>query len=202
MAGRKQPSNANAPKSLERPLNSRQEAFWREWLIDRNGTQAAIRAGYSPKAAHSTAHALLRHPKIQERIAEALAEVQTRMDVTLERVVQEYARIAFADIRQLFRPDGTLVPVHELTDDAAAALQAFDTDEIRIAGESVGQTRKVRMHSKVSALQDLGKYLRMFPNTMALTGPGGGPVEVAHRHALSDEELEAIASQGRDQPLT
>lgn len=59
-------------------LNDRQTAFVREYLIDFNATQAAVRAGYSKRTAGVQGHALLKKPEIlealkvgQKRLAEA-----------------------------------------------------------------------------------------------------------------------------------
>lgn len=50
-------------------LTDKQKRFCEEYLIDLNATQAAIRAGYSPKTAEQTASRLLRNVKVQEYIA-------------------------------------------------------------------------------------------------------------------------------------
>lgn len=57
-------------------LTEKQERFCDEYLIDLNATQAAIRAGYSPKSARQNAHALLEKPHIRERIDARLAEIE------------------------------------------------------------------------------------------------------------------------------
>ena len=46
-------------------LNEQQKKFVDEFLVDFNGTQAAIRAGYSQKSAYAQAHALLKKHEIQ-----------------------------------------------------------------------------------------------------------------------------------------
>lgn len=58
-----------------RELNDKQAAFVREYLVDFNATQAAIRAGYSKKTAGSQAHDLLKKPEVQA----ALSEGQKRL---------------------------------------------------------------------------------------------------------------------------
>ncbi len=55
-------------------LTDKQEMFCLEYLIDLNATQAAIRAGYSEKTAHSIGNENLIKPLIQDRIAKAMAE--------------------------------------------------------------------------------------------------------------------------------
>ena len=52
-------------------LTPRQERFIQEYLVDLNGTQAAIRAGYSEHTATAIAWELLRNPEVEAAIAEA-----------------------------------------------------------------------------------------------------------------------------------
>ena len=54
-------------------MTPKQEAFVREYLIDLNGTQAAIRAGYSEATARAIASENLSKPDIADAIAEAQA---------------------------------------------------------------------------------------------------------------------------------
>lgn len=55
-------------------LNPKQEKFIEEYLVDFNGTQAAIRAGYSRKTAASQASDLLKLPHVSEALARARKE--------------------------------------------------------------------------------------------------------------------------------
>jgi len=57
-----------------RELTDKQKQFCLEYLIDLNATQAAVRAGYSKKTAHSIGNENLIKPLIQARIAECMAE--------------------------------------------------------------------------------------------------------------------------------
>ncbi|WP_082017872.1 terminase small subunit [Leisingera sp. ANG-Vp] len=82
-------------------LTAKQERFVAEYLIDLNATQAAIRAGYSAKTAHSVGHENLRKPEIAKAIQEAQAKRSEKTGITQERVLQELARIGFADIRKV-----------------------------------------------------------------------------------------------------
>ncbi|GKS99214.1 hypothetical protein AVKW3434_07520 [Acidovorax sp. SUPP3434] len=82
-------------------LTTRQQRFVDEYLVDLNGTQAAIRAGYSPKTVAEQSYHLLRRPHIASAVAAGQAALQNRTQVTAARVVQEIALIAFADPREL-----------------------------------------------------------------------------------------------------
>lgn len=68
-------------------LSGKQSAFVREYLIDLNGTQAAIRAGYSPRSAAETASENLRKPNIQEAIAERVRANSEKTGITPEQVL-------------------------------------------------------------------------------------------------------------------
>lgn len=81
-----------------RPLTRKQQLFVQEYLVDLNGAQAAIRAGYSKKTASVIAAENLSKPYLSQAIQKAFAERSRRTQVTQDRVIQEYARIAFSDI--------------------------------------------------------------------------------------------------------
>lgn len=82
-------------------LTPKQQRFVDEYLIDLNGTQAAIRAGYSASTAAEQAYDLLRKPQIVDSIAVARKAQQERTQITADKVVTELALIAFADAREL-----------------------------------------------------------------------------------------------------
>jgi len=69
--------------------NNRHELFSREYVIDYNGTQAAIRAGYSKKTAHVQASELLKNPKVLARIKELQKEQTERLAITADWVVHQ-----------------------------------------------------------------------------------------------------------------
>lgn len=150
----------------EKKLTPKQKRFVDEYLIDLNATQAAIRAGYSPKTANEQGARLLVNVSIAKAIQEARDKRQQRTEITQDRVLQEYARLAFYDPRKLFRPDGTPKPIEELDDDTAAALAGLDVrEEFEGAGESrtfAGYTKKYKLANKLGALDSLAKHLGLF----------------------------------------
>lgn len=83
------------------PLTARQEAFVREYLIDLNGTQAAIRAGYSARSASVTAAENLAKPNVQVALQKAQLARAQRTEITADRVLKEIWAIAIADPREL-----------------------------------------------------------------------------------------------------
>lgn len=77
-------------------LNARQERFVREYLVDSNGKQAAIRAGYSAATAEQCASRLLRNRKVAEAIAARRGVMLGKLDISAERVLEGIGEIAFA----------------------------------------------------------------------------------------------------------
>lgn len=138
------------------PLNPRQRRFVEEYLIDLDGKRAASRAGYSPRT-KAAPHKLLRNPAIARAIGEAMAARARRTGITRERVLEEYARIAFADMRALAEwwPQGGVVfDADGLSDDALAAI-ALIAEEI---GEGEPYIRLERF-DKLKALEALTRLL-------------------------------------------
>jgi phage terminase small subunit len=147
-------------------LKEKQRRFCEEYLKDLNGTQAAIRAGYSPKTANEQSSRLLANVNIQSYIQSRQKQLQEATGITQERVLQEYARIAFCDIRGFYNEDGSLKPITDLTEEQAAALAGVDVDEIWEGygeeREQTGITKKIKRWDKVKALDSLGRHLGMF----------------------------------------
>lgn len=151
-----------------------------EYLIDLNATQAAIRSGYSAKTANEQASRLLANVKVGAAVQAARKAREQRTGITQDRVLQELARIAFFDIRKLYREDGTLKAMNELDDDAAAVLSGVDVSSISLGDSedaSTVATKKAKVFDKTTALQLAMRHLGMLNDKVALTGKDGGPID-------------------------
>jgi len=69
-------------------MTKKQQRFCDEYLIDLDGTKAAIRAGYSPKTAAAIASENLRKPKLREYIAERMAEKEKQLIADQDEVLK------------------------------------------------------------------------------------------------------------------
>lgn len=74
-------------------LNKRQKKFCEEYLIDLNATQAALRAGYSPKTAYSSGQRLLKDVEISNYINTITDARQSDRIASVEEVMQTLTRI-------------------------------------------------------------------------------------------------------------
>ena len=79
-------------------LNAKQERFCQEYIVDLNAAQAAIRAGYSAKTARSIGQENLTKPDIARRISELQCSYQEKTEITVEKVIREIAKGAFASL--------------------------------------------------------------------------------------------------------
>ena len=132
----------------------RREQFAHEWLVDFNGAAAALRAGYtcrSPNAAEVTAYRLMKEPDVRAIIQAEQKKRLKKIDITADRVLQEWARIAFHDPGDCFDSDGRLINPALLSEHVRAALAS-----IEVAKDG---TVKVKAHDKNRALEMLAKYL-------------------------------------------
>lgn len=166
-------------------LTPKQERFVEEYLVDLNATQAAIRAGYSERTAGATGHENLRKPEIAAAIQRAQEERSKRTEVTADRVLQELARIGFADVRNLFTWDAdrtAFVPSEDLTEDEAAAIAEVQSETTTFTDDDGNtETRvklKLKTYDKLGALDKLGKHLGLFVERVEHTGADGTPLEV------------------------
>lgn len=137
---------------MTKKLTPKQELFCKEYVIDFNATQAAIRAGYKKKAAYKTASENLNKPHVAERIRELQGPVMKKPEITRERVLQELADIAFANTDDFFEGPGVLKKDIMKSD----KLGAIATFEPTMAGV------KVKMNDKQKALEMLARHLGMF----------------------------------------
>lgn len=81
---------------MSKKLTRLQRRFIQEYLVDLNATQAAIRAGYSKRTAYQSGYANMRKPEIVDAVEKAMEERAERTLVDADKVVQEYALVAFA----------------------------------------------------------------------------------------------------------
>ncbi len=74
-------------------LTQRQEEFCQQWIIDRVGMAAAVRAGYASQSAHVQASRLLKHAKVKTRIEQLQKEAAERNKVTVDRVIAQLSEL-------------------------------------------------------------------------------------------------------------
>ena len=142
----------------------RHARFIAEYPLDCNAKAAAIRAGYAEANAASVASRLLADPEIAAGIRDLEAPMLEKAKVSLERLLDGAACIAFVDCRRLYHADGTLKAVHELESDVVAGTGVEATQG--------RHTFKVHNRDKLAALMLLGRHValsqRAFPQSASV----------------------------------
>lgn len=91
-------------------LTQKQKVFIYEYLLDFNGTRAAIAAGYPRKSASSVASENLTKPEILKYIKDFQKSVEERSVVTQQMIINELARYAFRGVAGSY---GTITDARE-----------------------------------------------------------------------------------------
>ena len=80
------------PKPSSTSCIPKRRLFVDEYLLDLNATQAAIRAGYSPKTAYSQGQRLLKNDEVRQLIDKAQAARAVRLQASSDWVIEELRR--------------------------------------------------------------------------------------------------------------
>lgn len=163
-------------------MTDAQKRFCDEYLIDLNATRA-YKVAYSTCKKDDTARAngsrLLANANIQEYITEKMKERELRTEITQDMVINELAKIAFFDIKEIYNDNGTLKNIKEIGKKTSGAissiktLQKAEAMKISITTDEQNsndvpiehiqeQTVELKTNDKVKALELLGKHLGMF----------------------------------------
>lgn len=135
-------------KKVSEKLTAQQEMFCQEYIVDYNGTQAAIRAGYSKKTADVQASKLLRNVKVLSRVRAIQKERLEKLAVTQESVILK------------------LLEIYDRCMQAKPVME-WDYNERKYVetGEYAFDSR-----GALNALEMIGKHLAMFTNKVEHSG--------------------------------
>jgi len=190
-------------------------------MLDPSPARAARRAGFS-KGYARRAYLLTRRPDVAAAIREAQAAAQARAAVTIDRIIAELAKLAFADPRDLFTADGRMKSIHELDDANAAGIASLEVlvlgggsrsaaakagmEKVRAmsgeAGEAAGdvtlELRKIKRWDKTKALELLGRYLGLFKDRLELSTADdlATAIEAARKRAAAQMLTDAKVVEG------
>ena len=146
-------------------LTAKQEKFCREYLVDLNATQAAIRAGYSKKTAVATGSENLRKPYIAARIAELKKPIQEKVEINAEYLLRRLVDQDRADISDLYNEDGTFKSIHEIPEvwrrglvTGVETVEIFehDSDGKKV---KVGEMKKLKLADRIRVQDMIGKHV-------------------------------------------
>ena len=169
--------------------NSRHEAFAQALAKGQSADEAYQSAGFKPN--RGNASRLKANENIEARVAEIVNAGAGRAEIDVARVLKEFGRIGFSDLRKAFTPGGALLHPGEWDDDFAAAVSSVEVVS-RPTGEKddmdrpiVEHVHKLKLWDKNSALEKIAKHLGMFIERHEHSGPDGGPMPVTRIEIVS-----------------
>lgn len=140
----------------------------------------AGRAGFAGK---SNAFNAAKRPMVAARIRELKERAARKTELSLERVMREYAAVGFARATDYMTiaPNGLpVIDFSKMTDEQKAALAEITVDQIDVVrdGKRGKETQRVKfkLHDKLEALTRLREHLG-FTNKGEIALPGGGIIE-------------------------
>lgn len=186
-------------------LTDKQEMFCREYLIDLNATQAAIRAGYSGNTARKIGSENLTKPDIAQRIIDLKSSRNERVEINADYVLRRLVEIDEMDVLDILRDDGGLKMVHEWPKVWRTTLSGLDilttvTNFDETTMENI--LKKIKWPDKVKNLELLGKHI----SVLAFKEQIDQKVTATHNimpvpTCASAEEWEAAAQQQQSEVL-
>jgi len=139
-------------------FTDKQAAFVREYLVDLNATQAAIRAGYSARTANKTASRLLVNVDIQAAVSAAKAKRAEQVGYTAQRVLQRHAEIDEMDVADILDDSGDLLPIKAWPKVWRRTISGIEITTVG-NGDNIAILKKVRWPDKLRNLELLGRHV-------------------------------------------
>ncbi|WP_112288416.1 terminase small subunit [Rahnella sp. AN3-3W3] len=186
-------------------LTDKQEMFCREYLIDLNATQAAIRAGYSENTARKIGSENLTKPDVQNRIAELKLQRNEQVNIDAAYVLRRLVEIDQMDVLDILKEDGGLKPISEWPKVWRTTLSGFDINtSITNFDETTIENilKKVKWPDKVKNLELLGKHISVMAFKEQVEQSGSLTHNIMPVPSCSSaDEWEAAAQQQQSEVL-
>lgn len=153
---------ATSKENKMQKINVKQDMFCREYLIDLNGAQAAIRAGYSEKGANSKASQLLAIVSIQIHISSLMKQRAEQISIDAKYVLQRLVEIDQLDVIDILDSNGSIRPTKEWPAawrKSIGSIEVIRRSSVTAQGQVVKVlTKKIRWPDKLKNLELLGKH--------------------------------------------
>ena len=189
-------------------ITDKMRQFVDEYLIDMNGTQAAIRAGYSEATAQEQSSQLLDRPDIRELVEQRQKDRIDRTQISQDLTVNELKTIAFSDVADfvIVKAGGVIEqrPFNELKKDQTRCVKKIK-QTVRTAQSSDGtvihQTAvlELELYDKVKSLELLGRHLGIFNDRLTLDG--ALPLQIVFEVAPQVKDVIITRGKGAEKKL-
>ena len=146
---------------MRETLTEKQKQFCHEYVIDFNGTQAAIRAGYSENSANEIAAENLAKPSVNAYVKALTAKKRDKNELLADRVIAELVKVGFANIQDYIESGNSITDLTMITKGKAAAVASVKKSITTFDGGEK-ETVEFKLHDKISALEKIGRHLGLF----------------------------------------
>lgn len=179
--------------------NPKWEMFCQEYLLDLNGTQAAIRAGYTVNSARTTASTLLANPNISARVEELKEQRLHRVEIKQDDIIEEL-RILLKSSIDHYEADRDSGVVSAKSNAPENAIRAISSVRHKTRKSKSGEETEIeyRLWDKPKSAELLMRHMGMLNDKLKLTGDPDEPITVQNISNLTDDELAARAKELAD----
>lgn len=174
-------------------LTDKQEMFCKEYMIDLNATQAAIRAGYSEKTADVIGCENLVKPNIQAYIADLKAKRSEKVEVTAEKILEHLNTLRSSNINDYIEIK-TIIGGTEENPTNVKVVEFKDfkdlTEEQLMCIESVKNTAhgiELKLHGKNWTIDQINKHIGFYEKDNKLNVAGEMPPSIVMKNMHKGE---------------
>lgn len=150
-------------------LTPRQERFCEEYVVDLNGTQAAIRAGYAESGAAVEGSRLLRNANVIDHIRELQTGIRRQREIRADRILDTLETIAYGDVSAFFDEDGRLLPRSEWPDGAHLLVAGIEFNTVQLGEGMVEHIAKIKLVDRLKALNMLAQHKALLVSRVEVT---------------------------------
>lgn len=150
-------------------LTPRQERFCEEYVVDLNGTQAAIRAGYAESGAGVEAARLLKNANVIDHINELKTGVRRIREIRADRILNTLETIAYGDVAAFFDEEGHLLPRSEWPEGAHLLVAGIEFKTVQLGEGAVEHIAKIKLVDRLKALNMLAQHKALLVSRIEVT---------------------------------
>lgn len=175
---------------VKKKLTDKQKMFCKEYLIDLNATQAAIRAGYSEKTAKDIGCQNLAKLYIQEYIQKAMDKRGKKIELTSEYILNNIMEIGERCMQRV-----KVMYFDKEDKEYKQVMALIKKKDGSVVEEGVWEFKEM---GALKAQELLGKHKKLFTDRVEHSGKDGGPIEHIDLTGKTPEELAQISEDERN----
>jgi phage terminase small subunit len=150
-------------------ITPRQERFCEEYVVDLNGTQAAIRAGYAASTANEQASRMLANHNIRDYIEELQTGRRKVREIRADRILNTLETIAYGDVSVFFDEDGDLLPRSEWPEGAHLLVAGIEFKTVQLGEGAVEHIAKIKLVDRLKAMHMLAQHKALLTQKIEIT---------------------------------